>query len=171
MALQEPSWSHFSLQPIYHMIPLVCPRAFERTHLRDHTLRKGVLLPYRSPFVKTPPFLGIPSENPSEKLWKPIAKHLILRTLRRTPHGMGCPRSTVEKGPRAMRAMRVKTLESRTISTVLWVHRRRLPQTTVKAALPSHESYESKTGCNRTPATVLGFHWWKHLQESPENPS
>ena len=32
---------------------------------------------------------------------------------------------------------------------------RKLPQSTVKAALPSNESYESKTGSNRTPATVL----------------
>ena len=32
---------------------------------------------------------------------------------------------------------------------------RKLPQSTVKLALPSNERYESKTGCNRTLATVL----------------
>ena len=32
---------------------------------------------------------------------------------------------------------------------------RKLPQSTVKRALPSNESYGSKTGCNRTLATVL----------------
>ena len=55
-----------------------------------------------------------------------------------------------KKAPRAMRAMR----GNRTISTVLWVHKK-LPQSTVKLVLPSNESYESKTGCNRTLATVL----------------
>ena len=34
------------------------------------------------------------------------------------------------------------------------VHKK-LPQSTVKLVLPSNESYESKTGCNRTLATVL----------------
>ena len=33
--------------------------------------------------------------------------------------------------------------------------RGKLPQSTVKLVLPSNESYESKTGCNRTLATVL----------------
>ena len=46
---------------------------------------------------------------------------------------------------------------NRTISTVLWVNKK-FPQSTVKLELPSNESYESKTGCNRTLATVLGFH-------------
>ena len=32
---------------------------------------------------------------------------------------------------------------------------KKLPQSTVKLVLPSNESYESKTGCNRTLATVL----------------
>ena len=32
---------------------------------------------------------------------------------------------------------------------------KQLPQSTVKLVLPSNESYESKTGCNRTLATVL----------------
>ena len=41
-----------------------------------------------------------------------------------------------------------------TPTTVLWVHKK-LPQSTVKLVLPSNESYESKTGCNRTLATVL----------------
>ena len=52
---------------------------------------------------------------------------------------------------------------SRTISTVLWVHKK-LPQSTVKLVLPSNESYESKTGCNRTLATVLWvpmLYFWK----------
>ena len=40
------------------------------------------------------------------------------------------------------------------MSTVLWV-RKKLPQSTVKLVLPSNESYESKTACNRTHATVL----------------
>ena len=40
------------------------------------------------------------------------------------------------------------------ISTVLWVHKK-LPQSTVKPILPINESYESKTGCNRTLPTVL----------------
>ena len=53
-----------------------------------------------------------------------------------------------------MRAMRGKTLETVTISTVLWVHKE-LPQSTVKLVLPNNESYDSKTGCNRTLPTVL----------------
>ena len=32
---------------------------------------------------------------------------------------------------------------------------KKLPQSTVKLVLPSNESYESKTACNRTLATVL----------------
>ena len=38
---------------------------------------------------------------------------------------------------------------------------KKLPQSTVKLVLPSNESYESKTGCNRTLATVL----WVPLKE------
>ena len=38
---------------------------------------------------------------------------------------------------------------------------KKLPQSTVKLVLPSNESYESKTGCNRTLATVL----WVPLNE------
>ena len=62
-----------------------------------------------------------------------------------------------KKAPRAIRAMRGKTLQTvpfKGISTVLWVHQK-LPQSTVSYAFPSNESYESKAGCNRTPATVL----------------
>ena len=60
-----------------------------------------------------------------------------------------------KKGPQSNESYeRGKTLENRTISTVLWVHKK-LPQSTVKRVLSSNESYESKTGCNRTLATVL----------------
>ena len=62
-----------------------------------------------------------------------------------------------KKAPRAIRAMRGKTLQIvpfKGISTVLWVHQK-LPQSTVSQAFPSNKSYESKAGCNRTPATVL----------------
>ena len=62
-----------------------------------------------------------------------------------------------KKAPRAMRAIRGKTLQTvpfKGISTVLWVHQK-LPQSTVSQAFPSNKSYESKAGCNRTPATVL----------------
>ena len=38
----------------------------------------------------------------------------------------------------------------------------KLPQSTVKRVLPSNESHESKTGCNRTLATVL----WVPLSDS-----
>ena len=62
-----------------------------------------------------------------------------------------------KKAPRAIRAMRGKTLQTapfKGISTVLWVHQK-LPQSTVSQAFQSNKSYESKAGCNRTPATVL----------------
>ena len=62
-----------------------------------------------------------------------------------------------KKAPRAIRAMRGKTLQTvpfKGISTVLWVHQK-LPQSTVSRPFPGNTSYESKTGCNRTPATVL----------------
>ena len=63
-----------------------------------------------------------------------------------------------KKAPRAMRAMRGKTLETVPFN-------RTLAQSTVKLVLPSNESYESKTGCNRTLATVLwvplmNFSFW-----------
>ena len=67
---------------------------------------------------------------------------------------LGWPRSTVEKGPQSNESYERENPWNRTISTVLWVHRK-LPQSTVKLVLPSNESYESKTGCNRTLATVL----------------
>ena len=67
---------------------------------------------------------------------------------------LGWPRSTVEKGPKSNESYERANPWNRTISTVLWVHRK-LPQSTVKLVLPSNESYESKTGCNRTLATVL----------------
>ena len=66
---------------------------------------------------------------------------------------LGCPRSTMEKGPQSNESHERENTWNRTISTVLWVHRK-LPQSTVKATLPRKESYESKTGCNRTLATV-----------------
>ena len=44
---------------------------------------------------------------------------------------------------------------------------RKLPQSTVKALLPSNESYESKTGCNRTLATVF----WAPLTSGRERGS
>ena len=56
-------------------------------------------------------------------------------------------------GKRATRAMRGDALET-CHSTVLWVHRK-LPQITVKPALPSNESYERKTGRKYILATVL----------------
>ena len=62
-----------------------------------------------------------------------------------------------KKAPRAIRAMRGKTLQTvpfKGISTVIWVHQR-LPRSTVSQAFSSNKSYESKAGCNRTPATVL----------------
>ena len=46
-----------------------------------------------------------------------------------------------------------------------WVHKK-LPQSTVKLVLPSNESYEGKTGCNRTLATVL----WVPLSLKPYSP-
>ena len=72
-----------------------------------------------------------------------------------------------KKVPRAMRAMRGKTLENCTISTVLWVHRKLL-QSTVKATLASNQSYESKTGSNRTPATVLWLPLKSRAHHNPE---
>ena len=41
--------------------------------------------------------------------------------------------------------------------------RQKLPQSTVSQAFPSNKSYESKAGCNRTPATVL----WVPLISAP----
>ena len=60
----------------------------------------------------------------------------------------------MEKGPQSDESYERENPWNRTISTVLWVHKK-LPQSTVKLVLPSNESYESKTGWNRTLATVL----------------
>ena len=68
---------------------------------------------------------------------------------------LGWPRSTVEKGPYSDESYERENPWNRTISTVLWVHKKQLPQSAVKLILPSNESYESRTGCNRTLATVL----------------
>ena len=68
-----------------------------------------------------------------------------------------------KNAPRAIRGMRGKSLQTvpfQGISTVLWVHQK-LPQSTVGQAFPSNKSYESKAGCNRTPATVL----WVPLEQ------
>ena len=67
---------------------------------------------------------------------------------------VGWPRSTVEKGPQSNESYERENPWNRTVSTVLWVHKK-LPQSTVKLVLPSNENYESRTGCNRTLATVL----------------
>ena len=64
---------------------------------------------------------------------------------------MGWPRSTVEKGPQSNESYERENPWNRTISTVLWVHKK-LPQSTAKLVLPSNESYESKKGWNRTLA-------------------
>ena len=55
---------------------------------------------------------------------------------------------------RATRGTTLQTVPFKGISTVLWVYQK-LPQSTVSQAFPSNKSYESKAGCNRTPATVL----------------
>ena len=60
----------------------------------------------------------------------------------------------MEKGPQSNESYERQNPSNRTISTVLWVHKK-LPQSTVKLVLPSNESYESRTGCNRTLPTVL----------------
>ena len=63
---------------------------------------------------------------------------------------LSCPRSTVGNGHQSNESYARECPWNRTISTVLWVHRK-LPQSTVKQVLPSNQSYESKTGllhCN-----------------------
>ena len=71
---------------------------------------------------------------------------------------LGCPRSTVEKGSQSNESCERErpALETVPFQPYLgpWVHRK-LPQSTVKPVLPSNESYERKTGCDRTPKTVL----------------
>ena len=59
-----------------------------------------------------------------------------------------------KKAPRAMRAMREKTLETVPFQPYFGCTESFLGST-VKLVLPSNESYESKTGCNPTLATVL----------------
>ena len=56
----------------------------------------------------------------------------------------------MEKAPRAMRAMRGKTLETVPFQPYFGCTKSFLGSI-VKLVLPSNESYESKTGCNRTP--------------------
>ena len=72
---------------------------------------------------------------------------------------LGCPRSTVEKGPQSNESYERENPWNRAISTVLWMHRK-LPQSTVKKVLPSNESYESKTGCSRTLAAWIPLLPW-----------
>ena len=60
-----------------------------------------------------------------------------------------------------MRAMRGKTLETVHFNRTLGAQKAS-SQSTVKLVLPSNKSYESKTGCNRTIATVL----WVPLKKS-----
>ena len=55
-----------------------------------------------------------------------------------------------------------------TISTILWVHRK-LPQSTVRQVLPSNESYESKTGCNRH--MYMLFPGRNYIRPAPPRPS
>ena len=47
----------------------------------------------------------------------------------------------MEKGPQSNESYERENPRNRTISTVLWVHKK-LPQSTVKLVLPSNESYE-----------------------------
>ena len=54
-----------------------------------------------------------------------------------------------------MRAMRGKALETVPFQPYFGCTQKASPQSTVKLVLPSNESYESKTGCNRTLAAVL----------------
>ena len=58
------------------------------------------------------------------------------------------PQGTVEKGPQSNEAMRGTCLKPHNFNRTLGA------QTASKQVLPSNESYESKTGCNCTLATV-----------------
>ena len=71
---------------------------------------------------------------------------------------LGWPRSTVEKGPQSNESYERENLWNRTISTVLWVHKK-LPQSTFKLVLPSNESYESKQAVTVPWQPYFGFHW------------
>ena len=59
-----------------------------------------------------------------------------------------------KNAPRATRAMRGKTLETVPFQPYFGCTESFL-KSAVKRVLPSNESYESKTGCNRTLPTVL----------------
>ena len=76
------------------------------------------------------------------------------------------PGALWKKTLRAMRAIRGDALETVSFQPYFWVHRK-LPQSTVKLVLASNESYESKTGCNRTLATIL----WVPLNPWPAGAS
>ena len=66
---------------------------------------------------------------------------------------LGWPRSTLEKGPHSDESYeKGKALE--TVPFQPYFGCTKTPQSTVKLVLPSNEIYESKTGCNRTLATV-----------------
>ena len=62
-----------------------------------------------------------------------------------------------KKALRAMRAVRGNALETLPFQPYLGAQKK-FPQSTVKLVLPSNESYESKRGCNHTPAPDFGFH-------------
>ena len=110
----------------------------------------------------------------NHNIFKPFCSHrgllswysgLVLEDLHRFWRGflqrdasMGWPRSTVEKGPQSNESYERENPWNRTISTVLWVHKK-LPQSTVKLVLPSNESYESKTGSNRSYRTLATVLW------------
>ena len=136
------------------ILPPAAPSGPGNVHKGGGTLTRGILGVERTAqfFLATQGtthrLLGI---RPASRIW-PI---------------LGWPRSTVEKGPQSNESYERENPWNRTISTVLWVHKK-LPQSTVKLVLPSNESYESKTGCNRTLATVL----WVPLKFGvPENAS
>ena len=103
-------------------------------------------------------------------LWTPEAVNWVIRSCTARLQFIvqwADPGVRWKKAPKAIRAMRGKppqTVPFKGISTVLWVHQE-LPQSTVSQAFPSNKSYESKAGCNRTPATVL----WVPLIQEPLN--
>ena len=117
----------------------MCPSLLEPRHVRP--IHHSPVIPCRS---------------------KSLPEALLGRMLYvRKMHNWADPGVLWKNAPRAIRAMRGKTLQTvpfKGISTVLWVHQM-LPQSTVSQAFPSNKSYESKAGCSRTPATVL---WVPH---------
>ena len=126
------------------------------------------ICPEMSRFVPVCPLLSrfVPVPGPKkDKRGQTATKRDILGQIGKRHHlappfsspqiaNVGWPRSTVEKGPQSSESYERESPWNRTISTVLWVHKK-FPQSTVKLVLPSNESYESKMGCNRTLATVL----------------